>query len=219
MTDKEIGHIRHIARLSLNPWGDWTGFDTVYNPLQGEKMFVISFMAYTLELAQHELTPAYHEIYRTSIENLLKKMQHPDVWYPWMFESRHGSVEEIKGEPVDWMTNPGWIDPILKDNIQFKAYIQQIAAAYQMLYGDKRYEQPGAFTFKWTGGMSNGQMNFRYTLTDITRTSMRKWWIPTLSVLRVNPAVCSGSAMHPPTPVSSSTTISMARITAMRGPR
>ena len=169
MTDKEIGHIRHIARLSLNPWGDWTGFDTVYNPLQGEKMFVISFMAYTLELAQHELTPAYHEIYRTSIENLLKKMQHPDVWYPWMFESRHGSVEEIKGEPLDWMTNPGWIDPILKDNIQFKAYIQQIAAAYQMLYGDKRYEQPGAFTFKWTGGMSNGQMNFRYTLTDITK--------------------------------------------------
>jgi len=114
MTDKEIGHIRHIARLSRNPWGDWTGFDTVYNPLQGEKMFVISFMAYTLELAQHELTPAYHEIYRTSIENLLKKMQHPDVWYPWMFESRHGSVEAIKGEPLDWMTNPGWIDPILK---------------------------------------------------------------------------------------------------------
>lgn len=169
MTDKEIGHIRHIARLSRNPWGDWRGFDTIYMPLQGEKMFVISFMAYTLELAQHELTPAYHDIYRSSIENLLKKMQHPDVWYTWMFESRHGSVEEIKGEPMDWMTNPGWIDPILKDNIQFKAYIQQIAAAYQMLYGDKRYEQPGAFTFKWSGGMSNGQMTFRYTLTDITK--------------------------------------------------
>jgi hypothetical protein len=169
MTDKEIGHVRHIARISRNPSGDWSGFDSIYMPLQGEKMFVISFMAYTLELAQHELTPAYHEIYKTSIENLLKKMQHPDVWYSWMFESRHGSVEEIKGEPMDWMTNPGWIDPILKDNIQFKAYLQQIAAAYQMLYNDKRYEQPGAFTFKWTGGMSNGQMNFRYTLTDITK--------------------------------------------------
>jgi len=169
MTDKEIGHIRHIARLSRNPPGDWSGFDTIYLPLQGEKMFVIAFMAYTLELAQHELTPAYHDIYKSSIENLLKKMQHPDVWYSWMFESRHGSVETIKDEPMDWMTNPGWIDPILKDNIQLKAYIQQIAAAYQMLYGDTRYEQPGAFTFKWTGGMSNGQMNFRYTLTDITK--------------------------------------------------
>ena len=169
MTDKEIGHIRHIAKISRNPAGDWRGFDSIYLPLQGEKMFVIAFMAYTLELAQHELTPAYHEVYKSSIENLLKKMQHPDVWYPWMFESRHGSVEEVKGEPLDWMNNPGWIDPILKDNIQFKAYLQQIAAAYQMLYGDERYEQPGAFTFKWTGGMSNGQMNFRYTLTDITK--------------------------------------------------
>jgi hypothetical protein len=78
MTDKEIGHVRHIARISRNPSGDWSGFDSIYMPLQGEKMFVISFMAYTLELAQHELTPAYHEIYKTSIENLLKKMQHPD---------------------------------------------------------------------------------------------------------------------------------------------
>lgn len=42
-----------------------------------------------------QLTPAYHEIYKTSIENLLKKKQHPGVWYSWMFESRRGSVEEV----------------------------------------------------------------------------------------------------------------------------
>jgi hypothetical protein len=36
--------------------------------LQGEKMFVLSSMAYTMELAEHELTPAYHEIYKTSID-------------------------------------------------------------------------------------------------------------------------------------------------------
>src|SRR2546425_3546064 len=60
MTDKEIGHIRHIARLSRNPYGDWSGFGTAYAPLQREQMFVISFMALAMELAQHELTPAYH---------------------------------------------------------------------------------------------------------------------------------------------------------------
>ena len=174
MTDKEIGHIRHIARLARNPYGDWSGFGTAYLPLQREQMFVISFMALAMELAQDQLTPAYHEIYQSSIENLLKKLQHPDVWERWAFESRNGSIEARKGEPMDWMTNPGWIDPILKDNIQLKAYILQIAATYQMLYGDKRYEQPGAFTFKWKGGMSNGQMNFRYTLTDIVKNTYQE---------------------------------------------
>src|SRR6266403_1625109 len=50
MTAKEIGHIRHIARLSRNPYGDWSGFGTAYAPLQREQMFVISFMALTMEL-------------------------------------------------------------------------------------------------------------------------------------------------------------------------
>ena len=171
MTDKEIGHIRHIARLARNPYGDWTGFGTAYLPLQREQMFTIPFMALTMEMVQHELTPAYHEIYQTSIENLLKKLQHPDIWERWAFESRNGSVEQQDDEPLNWMTNPGWIDPILKDNIQLKAYILQLAATYQMLYGDDRYEKPGAFTFKWLGGMSNGQMTFRYTLTDIVKNT------------------------------------------------
>ena len=174
MTDKEIGHIRHIARLARNPYGDWSGFGSAFTPLQREQMFVIPFMALAMELAQHELTPAYHEIYQSSIENLLKKLQHPDIWERWAFESRNGSVGEHHDEPLNWMTNPGWIDPILKDNIQLKAYILQVAATYQMLYGDQRYEQPGAFTFKWKGGMSNGQMTFRYTLTDMVKNTYQE---------------------------------------------
>jgi len=168
MTAKEIGHVRHIAHLSRNPYGDWSGFSSGFNPLTREQQFQLSFMALTMQLAQHELTPAYREIYQSSIENLMKQLLSPDNWERWLFISRYGSVDSTEKEQFDWMTNPGWIDPILKDNIMYKAYIFQIAAAYQMLYGDKRYDRPGAFTFKWAG-LGNGPVTFRYTMTDIAK--------------------------------------------------
>jgi len=60
------------------------------------------------------------------------------------------------------------MDPIAKDNIMLKAYLLQLGAAHEMLYGDRRYDQPGAFTFFYNGpGMGNGPIKFRYTLGDI----------------------------------------------------
>jgi hypothetical protein len=63
---------------------------------------------------------------------------------------------------------PGWMDPIAKDNIMLKAYLLQLGAAHEMLYGDRKYDQPGAFTFFYRGqGMGNGLVKFRYSLGDI----------------------------------------------------
>lgn len=175
MTAKEIGYVRHIARLSRSPRGDWTEYGSGFLPVSGTAQFHLSFMALAMQLAQHELTPAYREIYQSTIENMLTQLQRSDTWGGWQLITRYGSVDSTEDEQFDWMTNPGWIDPILKDNIMFKAYVLEIAAAYQMLYGDKRYDQPGAFTFKWGAGLGNGPITFRYTMTDIAKNIYQEY--------------------------------------------
>jgi hypothetical protein len=117
----------------------------------------------TLALAQHRYTPAYRELYRGAIEAYIEKLQHPDIWERWFLSSRSGTRGGILTD-----MQPGWMDPIAKDNIMLKAYLLQLGAAHEMLYGDRKYDQPGAFTFFYRGqGMGNGLVKFRYSLGDI----------------------------------------------------
>lgn len=163
LSDKELGQIRHLVKMGNQLPGDWSGFGTQWVATEGAYGFQSAFSVMALALAQHQHTPAYRELYKKAIEGYIAKLQHQDVWERFMFSSRAGS----RGGKLADMDR-GLMDPVIKDNNMLKGYLLQSGAAYEMLYGDLRYEEPGAYTFfhkVW--GFGNGQIKFRYTLGDI----------------------------------------------------
>jgi hypothetical protein len=163
LTEMELGHIRHLVKMAHQLPGDWSGFGSGWLLTERTMQFQVAFGAMTLALAQHQYTPAYRELYRGAIEAYIEKLQHPDIWERWFLSSRSGTRGGILTD-----MQPGWMDPIAKDNIMLKAYLLQLGAAHEMLYGDRKYDQPGAFTFFYRGqGMGNGLVKFRYSLGDI----------------------------------------------------
>jgi len=165
LTRMELGHIRHLVKLAHQLPGDWSGYGSQWLLTERTQQFQIAFGAMTLALAQHEYTPAYRELYRGAIEAYIDRLQHPDIWERWFFSSRSGTRGGILND-----MQAGWTDPIAKDNIMLKAYLLQLGAADEMLYGDHKYDEPGAFTFYHRGqGMGNGLIKFRYTLEDVAK--------------------------------------------------
>jgi hypothetical protein len=165
LTQMELGHVRHLVKLAHQLPGDWSGFSSQWLLTERTQQFQIAFSGMTLALAQHEYTPAYRELYRSAIEAYIEKLEHPDIWERWFLSSRSGTRGGILAD-----MQSGWIDPIAKDNIMLKAYLLQLGAAHEMLYGDHKYDQPGAFTFYYRGqGMGNGLIKFRYSLEDVAK--------------------------------------------------
>ena len=165
LTQVELGQIRHLTRLAHQLPGDWSGYSSRWLLTERTQQFQIAFAGMTLALAQHEYVPAYRELYQGAMEAYIEKLQEPDIWERWFLSSRSGTRGGILSD-----MQAGWLDPIAKDNIMLKAYLLQLAAADEMLYGDHKYDQPGAFTFYYRGqGMGNGLIKFRYSLEDVAK--------------------------------------------------
>ena len=170
LSPMELGQIRHLVKLSHQLPGDWSGYSSQWLLTERTQQFQIAFAGMTLALAQHEYTPAYRELYRGAIEAYIDKLQHPDIWERWFFSSRSGTRGGILND-----MQSGWIDPIAKDNIMLKAYLLQLGAADEMLYGDHKYDAPDAFTFYYRGqGMGNGLIKFRYSLEDVAKNIQKE---------------------------------------------
>lgn len=165
LSPKQLGQVRYLVKLAHNLPGDWSGYGSQFLATERTRQFQISFGSMALGLAQHQYTPAYRALYREAIEDNIKKLQHPDVWERWLFTSRGGARGGLRKD-----MGPGWMDPIAKDNIMLKAYVFQLGALHEMLYGGKKYDRPDAFTFFYQGnGMGNGLIKFKYSLGDIAK--------------------------------------------------
>ena len=73
LTEKELGHIRHLVRMAHQLPGDWSGFGSGWLLTERTMQFQVAFGAMTLALAQHQYTPAYRELYRGAIEAYIEK--------------------------------------------------------------------------------------------------------------------------------------------------
>jgi hypothetical protein len=168
LDDQELGHIRRMVKLSRLLPGDWSGMsDDLYSVAERTQQFQLAYMAAALALVQHQYTPAYRELYRKTMDALIQKMTLPDIWESWLKSSRGGTANS---DPDAEDLAPGWLDPVAKYNIMLKGYLLQAGALYDMLYRDGKYDQPGAFTFKYAAGTwGNGPVVFRYSLPDVAR--------------------------------------------------
>ncbi|HJQ15874.1 MAG TPA: hypothetical protein VJ859_02645 [Allosphingosinicella sp.] len=142
---KQVGSIRHIGNLARQLKNDWSSMEGPTDLKQdfAAFQFQLAYMSYALALAHFHRLPAAPGVFKNTYERLIEKMLLPEVWYMWRDVSRGGGLFNHEAGITD-----GWVDPIVKDNIMYSAYVQSMALLYNVLFDDDRYAQPGALTLK-----------------------------------------------------------------------
>ncbi|UPL00652.1 hypothetical protein LCI18_011586 [Fusarium solani-melongenae] len=116
---KQVASLRHIGNLARQPRGDWSNMmgDTDLNDGFGAYRFQLAYAAYALSLAHFHRLPAAPGLFKTTLERLIEKMCHTDVWFYWRDASTGGGIGRSPRKK-------GATDPIAKDNIMYSAYLQ-----------------------------------------------------------------------------------------------
>ena len=155
LTERQIGHIRHIENLSLQPPGDWAHMGTRMPGQEdfGSYRFQIAFMAYALGLAHRHRLPNAPGAFRATFDRLIGKLLHPDVWLYWRNVSQGGHVLNAHLRP---RLHEQW-NPVEQDNIMYSAYLQSLTLMYAALFGDMKYAAPESIvlehaSFFWGDG-------------------------------------------------------------------
>ena len=141
---KQIGHLRHFAKLSRQLPGDWSEMGE-YASHTSEKpyRYQLAFMLYAAASVQFNVTPAYRELYQDLIGRLMVQLRHYDIWGNWVNASRGGGWSDPK--PLSEL-DVGWIDPVKRHNIMYSAHLFQGAATHEALYRTGEFMQPGSLT-------------------------------------------------------------------------
>lgn len=142
---KELGQVLNIVELSRQADGDWRGMETGKRNAFDSYQFQIAWMYYALAVAQSQQTPAYRELYRTSSNDLIRKMQRDDVWGLW------GKIIEAPQFKKYLDQTKDWRDPVADMNIMYSGHLLQMVSLYELLYRDNRYDQPHALKFSIGG--------------------------------------------------------------------
>lgn len=145
LATEQVGHLRHIANLSRqlpNDWSSMSGKATGQDDFGGYR-FQLAYMTYALALTHRHRLPAAPGLFKPTIERLVEKMLLPEVWLYWRDTSRGGAAFN-----AHLPLQEEW-DPVGRDNIMYSAYVQSMALLHQYLFGDDRYTEPGALTFRY----------------------------------------------------------------------
>lgn len=142
----QIGHLRHIENLAHQLDNEWAhmGIRTAWQENFEALRYQLAYMAYAVGLTHFNRVPAAPGYFRSTFDRLVQKMLLPDVWYYWRETSRGGGSANMDAPISD-----GWIDPVVRDNIMFSAYVQSMSVMYDFLFNDDKYARPGALTFKF----------------------------------------------------------------------
>lgn len=142
---KQIGHIKHIIRLSRQAPGDWSDMGPFDPTNEGDDAYryQLAYMAYTLAVAQHHYFPAHRELFKETFQNLIEKMMRHDVWGYWELTSKGSKVMDPDLEVLV----EGWVDPVVGKNVMYSGHLLMMVGLYEMLYRDGKYLQEGSLTF------------------------------------------------------------------------
>ncbi|MBR1219161.1 hypothetical protein JQ557_14245 [Bradyrhizobium sp. U87765 SZCCT0131] len=157
----QLGHIRHFDNLSRqlpNQWQLMKGKGYGQEDFGGFR-FQLAYMAYALALTHRHRLPAAPGLFKPIFERLIDKILLPEVWMYWRDVSRGGSIfnAHLSGDyQEEW-------NPVGRDNIMYSAYVQSMALLYHYLFGDDRYAQSGALTFRfWSYFWGGEAKSFAY---------------------------------------------------------
>jgi hypothetical protein len=146
LSDAELGHLREFVRLAFQDLDDWRGWEAKDQRGMEAYRYQAAFMAYALALQQYLSVPAYRELYQKTLARLIERMLQKPVWDYWQEVSQgSGWYDPDFTGPL-----PAVRDPVRDRNIMYSGHLVHMAALYEMLYRDFRWDLPGAFTFRWS---------------------------------------------------------------------
>jgi len=145
LSDAEVGQLRHFITLAQQDPDDWTGWEAENQRNMEAYRYQIAFMSYALALQQYHSLPAWRELYRHTQARLILRMLQKPVWEYWEVVSRGMP----KHDPDFEGPGPGWRDPVREKNVMYSGHVAHMAALYEMLYRDLRWDERGTLTFRW----------------------------------------------------------------------
>ncbi|KAM0189112.1 hypothetical protein ACHAPI_010257 [Fusarium lateritium] len=167
---KQVASIRHIGNLARQLKGDWSNMMGPTNLKDGfgAYRFQLACSFYALVLAHFHRLPAAPGLFQNTLERIIEKMCHPDVWFYWRDAGTGGGVARTpRAEPN--------ANPIEKDNIMYSAYLQTMTLMYNSLFDDDRFTKPGALKLQYDPFFwgDNGGFSFEY---DQDSLNERIYW-------------------------------------------
>ena len=118
LSREQCGHLRHFHNLSTQPDGDWSfmGGASGQDHDEGSFRYQLANMAYAAGAAHYHRLPALRSVFKSLMDNLIKKMLHPDVWSYWYLTSQSG--KRLDRDLVE-LRKP-WADPVCKENVMVR---------------------------------------------------------------------------------------------------
>jgi hypothetical protein len=172
LDEKQVGSLRHIGNLARQPKNDWSHMmgPTAWAEDFGAYRYQLAYMSYALALAHFHRLPAAPGYFQATFDKLIQKMMLPDVWYEWRDTSKGGGILNY-----DIPMTEGWVDPIVKDNIMYSAYLQSMTLLYNVLFNDDKYAASGALTLKHNPLFWGGQQGHSFEY-DQNSVNERVYW-------------------------------------------
>lgn len=142
---KEFGQLRWVMKLAAQDLTDFSNFQHVDEQGISANRYSIAFGAYFLATEQYHKFPAWRGAIQPAFDRLNQKMMEKKVWEYWERES----PGVMKFEPNMDRPYPASKDPVAYRNIMYSGHVGMMINLYQMLYNDRKWDEPGSIVFKW----------------------------------------------------------------------
>jgi len=146
--EKEFGQLLWVLKLADQDIADFSNFQSVDEQGISASRYSIAFSAYFLAAEQYHKFPAWRDTIQSAFDRINRKMLDKKVWEYWANESRGIT----KFEPNMDRPYPENRDPVSLGNIMYSGHLGHMINLYQMLYNDRKWDQPGSIAFKWDDG-------------------------------------------------------------------
>jgi len=145
LDDKALGHIRHIVRIvddDRGQGGAAAGMDAGQEYDTSSSLQLL-FFAFTLGLSHYHYTPAYRELYQGTMDRVIRKMLGRES--SGNGEPTHANNEATHPQPK--LLGGGGPEPLARENVMYSGHLLASVGYYTMLFGDRKYTEPGSMPF------------------------------------------------------------------------
>lgn len=155
LDDHQLGHVRWLLGLGLQPVDQFDGFDVIEQFQPSALRYQINHVQYALAQVQRHYTPNFHGYLSDAQERLIEKLSVPKVWKYWRLERLWGRLS----------TN---YDPVGFENIMLTGWSGLCLNTFRANTGSDRFVGPGALEFT----LGNPKKTYRHDTHSFNESLM-----------------------------------------------
>lgn len=145
---EEWGQVRwvlYLAGKEIDDFSDWREVAAEAG-ISGYR-YSFGFANYFLAAAQYHKFPAWPEAIATAMDRINQKMIAKPTWQYW-YDTRTCCGRRVMLPEMN-QPFPAEKDPVRVRNIMYSGHLSMMINLYQMLYNDRKWDEPGSIVFAW----------------------------------------------------------------------